>query len=418
MRKVLVTGLGAVSPLGGDLPSTFSALLQGRSAVGEAPPRVQRWLPDALAATVPPGFETRLGRTDRGLDRASQFALLAAREAIQDAQLELDDAGRERAGVYAGIGMGGACSLDAMYARFYNRVYHGEGETGDPVVVHPMSVPTTMANAPVAWLSIELKLRGPTQTFSVACASSAVALGEACRAIRHGYADTIVVVGTEAMLALGPFLGWHALRVMAPRSSHGIAASCRPFSRDRAGFVLGEGAAAVVLESEERVRASGRRAYAELAGYGCSSDATHITQPCSSGQARALRAALDDAACNADDVGYVNAHGTATEAGDLSETQAIKAVFQSHASQLAVSSTKSMHGHLIGAAGAMEFAITVKALREGVLPPTAHLHEPDPLCDLDCVPLVARERTGLRAAVSNSFAFGGTNVSLVARALH
>ncbi len=418
MDKVLVTGLGAITPLGHSMPATFEALLAAHSGVADAPPAVKRWLPDAVAATVKPGYESRLARGDRVLDRASQFALLAAREAVADAEFVFDEETRSRTGVFSGIGLGGASTLDATYARFYNRLHRAEGESGDPIVVHPLSVPTTMPNATVAWLSIEFGLTGPTQTFSVACASSAVALGEAARTIRHGYADAVIVIGTEAMLVLGPYLGWHALRVMAPRATPDMGATCRPFSRDRAGFVLGEGAAAVVLESEASARRRGRRAYAELAGYGIGSDASHITLPSSAGQARAMRAALNDARCNPDEVGYVNAHGTATEAGDVSETEAIKAVFGAHAQRLPVSSTKSMHGHLIGAAGALEFAIATRALAQGALPPTAHLHDADPRCDLDYVPLQARSVAGLRAVVSNSFAFGGTNVSLVARQLH
>ncbi|UXI66181.1 beta-ketoacyl-[acyl-carrier-protein] synthase family protein [Tahibacter amnicola] len=416
MRKVFITGMGAITPLGPDLPASFNRLMTGEGAIGEAPAAVKQWLPDAIAARIDDSFDERLGRQERTLDRATKFALLAAREAMADATLSLTEEEKDRAGVFSGIGMGGAATLDQIYERFYKRLHRVDGETGNPTVVHPFTVPTAMANASVAWLSILGGMRGPTQTYSVACSSSAVALGEAYRAIKHGYAEVIVVVGTEAMLLPGPFVAWNALRVMASRAQDNIAASCRPFSRDRCGFVLGEGAAALVLESEERVRRDGRRCYAEFSGYGMSSDASHITMPSTDGQIRAIRRALDDARCAPESIGYINAHGTATDAGDISETNAIKQVFGDHAHRLAVSSTKSMHGHLIGGAGALEFAIAVKALERGCVPPTAYLTDVDPRCDLDYVPQHGRECAGLSAVISNSFAFGGTNVSLVARA--
>lgn len=415
MRKVLVTGLGAVTPLGADFPRTFERLMSGRGAASDAPACVRKYVPKAIAAMVSDDVDARLGKQEQTLDRATKLALLASREAIADASLELEESEKERAGVFSGIGMGGAGTLDGHYERFYSRVFDANF-TGNPAIVHPFTVPTAMANASVAWLSIFCGLRGPTQTYSVACSSSAVALGEAYRAIKHGYADVIVVVGTEAMIQLGPFVAWYALHVLAAPAAD-VAASCRPFSRDRCGFVLGEGAAAVVLEAEERVKRTGRTSYGELAGYGISSDASHITMPSTIGQARAMRLALDDAHCAPVSVGYVNAHGTATDAGDVSETNAIKTVYGEHAQKLAVSSTKSMHGHLIGGAGALEFAIAVKTLRTGQVPPTAYLHEADPRCDLDYVANVGRDRPGLEAVVSNSFAFGGTNVSLVARAV-
>jgi 3-oxoacyl-[acyl-carrier-protein] synthase II len=404
--------MGAVTPLGLDFPSTFANLLAGVSSVTPAPADILASFPAAIVASVAPTFEATLSHADRALDRATQLALGAAKEAVQQARLELDDAQRLRAGVYAGIGMGGALTLNATYTRYYNRLF--KVEAGNPLLVHPMTVPATMANAPASMLSIQLGLRGPTATYSVACASSAVALGEAYRAIKHGYADVIVVLGTESQLCLGPYIGWNAMRVMAPADPDDMRLSCKPFSRNRKGFVLGEGAAALVLESAAHARQRGATVLARLAGYGASSDATHITQPSSQGQAYALRAALADAGVDTSEVGYINAHGTATAIGDVSETKAIREVFGVHAGRVSVSATKSMHGHLIGAGGALEFAIAVQAMRTGSIPPTAHLEEPDPECDLDYVPRVARRGPPMSAVVSNSFAFGGTNACLVA----
>jgi 3-oxoacyl-[acyl-carrier-protein] synthase II len=413
VRKVLVTGIGAVTPLGADFPRTIARLMEGRGAASPVCERIRKFLPKAIAAQVESDVDARLAKAEQSVDRATKFALLAARDALADASLELADDEHERAGVYSGIGMGGAATMDLHYERFYSRVFDSNFK-GNPAIVHPFTVPTAMSNATVAWLSIHGGFRGPTQTYSVACSSSAVALGEAYRAIKHGYADVIVVVGAEAMLSLGPIVAWHGLHVLAPPAAD-VAASCRPFSRDRNGFVLGEGAAAIVLESEARARRRGRTPYCELAGYGTSSDASHITMPSTPGQARAMRLALEDADCPPERVGYINAHGTATDAGDVSETAAIRAVYGPHASRLAVSSTKSMHGHLIGGAGALEFAITANAIRTGQVPPTAYLHDVDPRCDLDYVPNTGRDGVKLDAAVSNSFAFGGTNVSLLAR---
>jgi 3-oxoacyl-[acyl-carrier-protein] synthase II len=245
-----------------------------------------------------------------------------------------------------------------------------------------------------------------------------VAVGEAYRAIRHGYLDAALVMGTEAMLSAGSLMAWNALRVMAKPVPTDVASSCRPFALDRTGFVLGEGAAALVLESEARVRQraqAGWACYGHLCGYGSSSDADHLTAPSQEGQVRAMRAAFQEAAIDPSEVGYLNAHGTATDAGDVVETLSIREVFGAHASALAVSSTKSMHGHLIGAGGALEFGLALLAMQSGSIPPTAHLHVPDPRCDLDYVPLVARHGGHLKAVMSNSFAFGGSNASLLAR---
>ncbi|MFB5855308.1 beta-ketoacyl-[acyl-carrier-protein] synthase family protein [Stenotrophomonas maltophilia] len=413
-REVVITGLGAFTSLGDSMQDTFERCMQGEGAIRPASPDLCKWHPAAITAHIDRDFSQRLSPAERGFDRATQLALIASREAMEDSGIELDEAQRANAGVYCGIGLGGATTLESVYTRFYHRLFKANGETGDPTVVHPFTVTNTMPNAAASWVSIFNGLKGPTQTYSVACASSAVAVGEAWRAIRHGYADTAVVVGTEAMLAAGPYLAWHALRVMAPGDAEDIAASCRPFSRDRRGFVLGEGAAAMVLESRDSARARGRTPYATLAGYGISSDASHITMPDSQGQARAIAMALDAAGMAPDRIGYINAHGTATQAGDLSETMAIKQVFGEHARRLKISSTKAMHGHVIGAGGTLEFGIAIKALQQRIVPPTGYLRDPDPALDLDYVAQGAVAMPELAAVMSNSFAFGGTNVSLIA----
>ncbi len=399
------------------MQETFDRCLLGQGAIREAESDLRKYHPGAITAQIDRDFSHRLVPAERSFDRATKLALIAAREALADSGLEHDDHERADAGVYCGIGLGGATTLEALYTRFYHRLFKVNGETGNPTVVHPLTVTNTMPNAAASWISIFNGLKGPTQTYSVACASSAVAVGEAYRAIRHGYAETAVVVGTEAMLAAGPYLAWHAMRVMAPGDSQDVAASCRPFSRDRRGFVLGEGAAALVLETAERAKRRGRIAYARLSGYGISSDATHITLPDSQGQARAISMALKESGLAPERIGYINAHGTATQAGDLSETIAIKQVFGDHASRLKISSTKAVHGHVIGAGGTLEFGIAIKALQQQVVPPTAYLREADPALDLDYLADGAESMPGLSAVMSNSFAFGGTNVSLIATRL-
>jgi 3-oxoacyl-[acyl-carrier-protein] synthase II len=272
-----------------------------------------------------------------------------------------------------------------------------------------------MTNAPASHISIRFRILGPSLTYSIACSSSAVAIGEAFRAIRDGYLDCALAGGTESMLNDGAIVAWDGLGVLAKEHPDGAAASSRPFSKDRTGFVLGEGSAAIVLEAHEAMRSRGAQPIAEVVGYGASSDAHNLTQPAVDGQVRAMRAALADAGLPPEAVGYINAHATATPAGDKIEIDAIKQTFGGHARRLAVSATKSMHGHLVGAAGALEFAITVLALKKRRLPPTANLTMPDPECDLDCVPCVGRQAPQLEYALSNSFAFGGSNAVLVAR---
>lgn len=409
--RVVVTGIGLLNPLGLTRTSSFQRLIQGHSAIGPAVPEISRWLPQALSADVDPAFAQQLERSEAGLDRATQFALLASREALADARASEWEIKPERVGVFAGIGLGGATTGEALYTRMHEQLRAGR----NPTVMHPLSVPRLMPNAATAAISMAHQFRGPTHTYSVACSSSAMAVGEACRTIRHGYADAIVAVGAEAMNVPGVFMAWNALRVMAKPHAADLAASCRPFDKQRSGFVLGEGAAALVLETDESALRRGATIYGEICGYGSSSDASHLTLPSREGQYRAIRMALDEAGMAPAAIHYLNAHGTATDAGDVVESETIRQVFGDHADHLPVSSTKSQHGHLIGAAGATEFAISLLAMQSGVVPATAFLDEPDPRCTLDYVPRQARHGQSLQAVMSNSFAFGGSNVSLIAR---
>jgi len=416
-QRVVVTGIGMLTPLGLGREASFARALLGEGAIAAAPEPITRWLPQALAACVDPAFTAMLDKNEAGLDRATQLAMIASREALRDAQSEKWQYPPERLGVFAGIGMGGSTSLEALYLRFHEQLRRSIESNGavSPTVVHPLSVPRLMSNAAAAGISMANQLRGPSHTYSVACSSSAMAIGEAFRNIRHGYTDAIVTVGTEAMINPGVFIAWNALRVMAKPDSVKVAASCRPFDRDRSGFVLGEGAAALILENAECAQQRGARIYAEVCGYGSSSDASHITLPSRDGQVRAMQMALCESGMAPAAIQYLNAHGTATDTGDVVETEGIKLVFGDHAAALPVSSTKSMHGHLIGAGGAVELALTILSMRSGSIVPTAYLENPDPRCTLDHVPRVARHGQRIGAAMSNSFAFGGTNVSLIVR---
>jgi 3-oxoacyl-(acyl-carrier-protein) synthase len=413
LQRIVVTGIGLLTPLGLTRASSFERLARGESGVAPASEAIRRWLPHALSADVDSAYAAQLDKNEQGLDRSAQFALIAAREALADAKAAEWDLSPERVGVFAGVGLGGATTGETLYARMHELMAAGR----NPSVMHPLSVPRLMPNAAVAAISMAHQFRGPTHTYCVACSSSAMAVGEAYRTLKHGYADAIVVVGAEAMNVPGVFLAWNALRVMAKPNAEHPEFSCRPFDRDRSGFVLGEGAAALVLETLESAQRRGATIYGEVCGYGSSSDASHLTLPSSEGQARAIQLALGDAGMQPEAIHYVNAHGTATDAGDVVESETLRAVFGAHADRLPVSSTKSMHGHLIGAAGATEFAISLLAMQSGIIPPTASLEHPDERCTLDYVPRVARTGQKLSAVMSNSFAFGGTNVSLIARQL-
>ena len=341
-----------------------------------------------------------------GIERFSQFALIAAKQAVADAQLEIAEHERTRAGVTMGTGMGGASSMEDGYIEIFQR---------ETPRVKPLTVLLTMNNAAASHISINYGLQGPNITYSTACSSSAIAIGEAYRQIRDGYADVMLAGGSEALLTHGAMKAWEALRTLALEDEQDASASCKPFSKDRTGLVLGEGAAVLVLEDAERASKRGARIHAEIIGYGSSSDASHITKPDAAGQTRAIASALRSANLQPQDIGYINAHGTATLVGDAQETLAIKQVFGEHAYRIPVSSTKSMHGHLMGATGAVEFMAALLALQHNAIPPTINLHQPDPECDLDYVPNAGRQNVELNTVMSNSFAFGGSNAVLIAK---
>jgi len=340
------------------------------------------------------------------LDRVTQIAIAAASDAMIDGCIELTDELRQRSGVSFGTGMGSTAAIEDTHVQVYMR---------DPERVRPLTVLKVMNNASAGHIAVKYGLAGPDLTYSCACASSAIAIGEAYRQIRHGYADLMLAGGAEAPLTYGFFRSWDAMHVLAPIDRDQPSASCRPFSRNRKGLVLGEGAAMVVLEEREMAVRRGARIYAELAGYGSSNDHSHMTKPSVEGQARAMELALADRGVARDEIDYVNAHGTGTAINDPTETRALKHVFGDRMTKIPVSSTKSMHGHLLGGACALEFVISVLALNRRAVPPTANLDQADPQCDLDYVPMKGREDVDLRCVMSNSFAFGGTNAVLLAR---
>lgn len=402
MRRVVVTGIGIVSPLGNDLDSFFGALVAGRSGIRrlEAP-----WSAGTLAGSVDCDLDAHFPKMRRvGLDRFAMLALIAARAAHATSGLPITGARSATTGLYWSSGMGGAAALESAYQ--------------DLLVKHsPRLKPTTivavMTNAATGQIGIELGIHGPSCTYSSACSSSAVAIGEAFRAIRFGLVDAALAGGSEALLTEGVVKAWESLGTLARPDPERPETSCRPFAADRSGFLLGEGAAALMLEEEAAARARGAPILAEIIGYGNTTDASHITQPDAGGQARAMRQALSEAGIEATDVVHINAHGTGTKVGDVVETRAIRDVFGAHARRVAVSATKALHGHLMGATGAVECVAAIEAIRRGIAPPTAHLWQADPECDLDYVPLSARPLPDAGVAMSNSFGFGGNNAVLL-----
>jgi beta-ketoacyl-acyl-carrier-protein synthase II len=407
LRRVAVTGLGVVSPLGNSAEELWKNLVAGVSGVHILPASLSQGLRSPIGASVNfDGKDYFEAPRLRMLDRVSQLALVAAQQAIVNSQLDFAAEMRERCGVFVGTGMGGAETTEEGYHTLYAQ---------QSSRIKPYSVLNAMANAPAAWIGIDHGLQGPMLTYSTACSSSAVALGEAARRIQHGEVDVMLAGGAEAPLVVGVLRAWDAMRTLATADARDPSTSCRPFAATRSGLVLGEGAAFVVLEEWNHALARGAVIHAELAGYGLTSDVAHITRPTIEGQAQAMQSALLAANLGSEAIDYINAHGTATLQNDAVETAAIKSVFGERAYSIPVSSTKSMHGHLLGAAGALEFVITVLSLIRGVVPPTMHLDAPDPACDLDYVPAKPRAAR-LRAAMSNSFAFGGTNAVLILNA--
>ena len=405
MRRVCITGIGIVSPIGTGLDAFVTGLRSGLSGIRALPGTGVGAVPLRVAGQVDINFADYLSpQRIPGLDRVSLFALVAATQALQDANrhsaLDLN-----HAGVYLGTGIGGVTALETAYEEYFLRA---------GARIKPLTVVQAMNNASAAHIAIENHCHGQVLTYSVACSSSAIAIGEAYRAIKHGYAETILAGGTEALLVPGTIRAWEALRTLALPDVANPSASCKPFSKGRTGLVLAEGAAIVVLEEEQRALQRGANIYARLDAYGSCTDATHLTKPDADGQAATMMAALREAGLQPGDIDYINAHGTATLAGDIAESNAIKAVFGHNARRIPVSSTKSMHGHVMGATGAIEFVASIAAMNHGFLPPTINLSEPDPECDLDYVANTAREGAQLRRVMSNSFAFGGSNAVLIA----
>lgn len=402
MRRVVLTGQGAICALGRSAPEIMAAMREGRSGIGplefQDADRLSISIGGQIRGYVP---EEHFSRQELVLyDLFTQLALLAAREAVAQAGLEVTEALSERAGVVLGTSGGGLQTQDENY-----RLVYQEGKNR----VHPFVVPRLMNNAAASHVSMTHDLRGPTYTVATACASSNHAMGQALNLIRAGQADVVLTGGSESMLCFGGIKAWEGLRVMSRDG-------CRPFSLNRNGMVQGEGAAVFVFEEYEHARARGAEILAEVAGFAMTSDASDIVMPNKMGAVRAMRGALRDAGLPAEAVGYINAHGTGTTANDRTECAAVRDAFGAQADALMISSTKSMHGHLIGGTGAVELLACVMALGEGVIAPTINYETPDPECDLDVVPNVARERR-VEAVMSNAFAFGGLNAVLVLRAL-
>jgi 3-oxoacyl-[acyl-carrier-protein] synthase II len=407
LRRIVITGIGLVTPLGHSTEDTWAATVQGKSGIG----------PITLFDTT--DYATKFGgevhdwdptkyiepREAKHLDRFVQFGVVAADLAIADAGLKLTEAESERAGVYIGSGLGGVATIEKTYKAILDK--------GPRRGVSPYFVPQIIVNITPGHVSIRHRLRGPCFSHVSACSSGAHAIGEAMRAIQREDADVMVAGGCEATITVLGVGGFNAMRALSTRNEDPTRAS-RPFDSDRDGFVIAEGAGVLVLEELEFARRRGARIYGELRGYGLSADAHHITSPPDdgSGAVRCMQMALRDARLEAGAVGYINAHGTSTKQGDVAETRAIHRTFGDHARRLAVSSTKSMIGHTLGAAGGIEAGLAVLAIHRGILPPTINLDRPDPECDLDYVPHTARE-VRVDAALSNSFGFGGTNASLL-----
>jgi 3-oxoacyl-[acyl-carrier-protein] synthase II len=405
MKRVAVTGIGVVSPLGNSASELFANALAGHSAVERLHTPFSHRLLAPLAATARfDGADHFDPSTLRMLDRFAQLALVAARQAMTDTRMEMDLVDRSRAGVFVGTGMGGTLSNDEGYQTLY-----AKGSDRIP----PFTVLLGMYNAAAAWIGMEYQLRGPNLTYTTACSSSAVAIGEAWLRVASGELDLAIAGGAEAPLSFGSMKAWEALHTLATIDAERASASCKPFSQNRSGMVLGEGSAMLVLEPWDHACARGAPIHGEILGYGLTTDASHITRPSVQGQAAAMQAALASAARKATDIDAINAHGTGTLANDATETAAIKAVFGELAPHIPISATKAMHGHLLGAVGALECVLSLKAMQHGVTLPTLNLWAPDPECDLDYVPNIARTNVAIHTMLSNSFAFGGTNAVLV-----
>jgi nodulation protein E len=402
LHRVVITGIGVISALGLNRNDFWTSLSEGKSGIGEfeqpeyGPIRFKN-------AAVVKGYQAENYFQDKNvsfMDRFAQFSVIAAREAVAQAGIEFDPELRESTAIITGSCIGGRIAEEVGY---WNLFHLNKNR------VHPLTIPLGMANSGASQISMEFGIQGPTFTFSTACSSSAHAIGHAFWMVRSGAAPMAIAGGADAPIYFGNLKAWEAMRVVSMDT-------CRPFSLGRGGMILGEAAAMLVLEPLESALARGARPIAEITGFGMSSDASHITQPSAEGAARAIRGAIKDSGAALEQFGYINAHGTATEANDKMEVAAIRAVFGGRAEKLQISSTKSMHGHTMGAAGAIEAAATAFTLDKGILPPTANFTQPDPECDLDVIPNQARVAQ-VEMALSTSFAFGGLNAVLAFRSL-
>ncbi len=398
-RRVVVTGLGLLSCLGNDPESFFRNLIDGVSGITEHPD-----IPKHPVGWIAFNAEEHLSKMELlSLDRVSQFALHASRQALAMARLDKNDI--EQAGILYGTGFGGASTLESSYGNFF----------GIKKCARVLTIPMVMMHAPASQISIHFGIRGECQTYSTACSSSSIAIGEGFRRIQDGYLDVAITGGAECMLLPSVIAEWEKLRVLAP--TQGIPSQgCRPFAANRSGFHLAEGAATVILEERAHAIARGAKIVGEIVGYGTSTDGEHITKPSARGQSLAIRRAIAEAHIAPNDIGYINLHGTATQAGDAAEAESIRDVFDGILSKIPVSGTKSSHGHAIGATGAMEFIATLFALDKQVAPPTAFTEEVDPACELNLITGCGKLLNGVRYAASNSFAFGGSNAVLIAKA--
>jgi len=405
MRRVVITGLGIVSPLGTGVKKAWNGAISSASGIREITRFDAKNFPVRIAGEVP-DFDP-LGVIEKKelkkMDFFIQYALYAAVKAFEDSGLEIEENNAERVGVYIGAGIGGLPAIE-----HWHDVLREKG----PDRITPFFIPMVIINLASGQVSIRLGAKGPNSCAVTACATGTHSIGDAFRIIKRGEADCMIAGGAESTITPLCIAGFNAMKALSTRNDEPARAS-RPFDKERDGFVVGEGAGVLVLEELEGARKRGAKIYAEIAGYGANSDAYHITMPApdGTGAARCMELAIEDAKIPPGGVDYINAHGTSTYYNDLYETKAIKKVFGEHAKKLAVSSTKSMTGHLLGAAGGVEAVFTALAIKTGIIPPTVNYENPDPECDLDYVPNTARD-AGIRAALSNSFGFGGTNAVL------
>ncbi|MBI5051988.1 MAG: beta-ketoacyl-ACP synthase II [Chloroflexi bacterium] len=404
--RVVITGIGTLSPLGLDVESTWQKIKSGTSGVAPITLFDASEHETKFAAEVK-GFdpESILGRRDaRRMDRFVQFAVVATQQALEDSKLKIDDSNRDRVGILVGTGIGG---INVVLSEV--ETYRVKG----PRRVSPFLIPMMLPDTASGQIAINFGARGPNLAVSTACATGTNAIGEACKMIQRGFAEAMITGGTESAVLPLMMAGFNAMGALSRRNDDPQRAS-RPFDKNRDGFVAGEGSAILILESESHAKARGAKIYGEVLGYGLTDDAFHISAPAENGAGAAIcmKNALADAGLESNQIDYLNAHGTSTQLNDKSETAAVKTVFGEHAYEMVMSSTKSMHGHLLGAAGALEAIICLKAMQENLIPPTINYETRDPICDLDYVPNTARSKT-LNRVMSNSFGFGGHNASII-----